>query len=671
MRPTVADFRKGSKSHSPVLMGSVSLRAIAFAVMVLCLSCPPAQAQQITTPILSSAENFRDLAGIAAINGGTGFVNPTSNFGVMRTGVFYRSSALTLSSTDLATISRLGLGRDIDLRTPAEIAAAPDVVPPGTLYTNLNVSGLQSLPPTNPAVFTSQAAVLGTFQSGYQTFVTDPTMRAGFGTVLLTLAHDPGPDLFHCSDGKDRTGWTAAMLESIAGVSPAIIMKDYLASNTYLAKSINSQAAAVLAVVPGLSGRNFNQMFGVDPSYLQAALDQVTASYGSMYGYLTQGLGLTQTDIYVLRAKMVDYATLPGQIGAVGNAASGAAFLNALQNSPLSGHYTSYNYYLQSAVDQGTLGGVQTQVGGQVHADAASYLLRQPLRIDEAIAPYTNGRDLREGQANIWLAGFGGAFWTDGRSGVASSTESSAGSVAGATYRINNQASATVGVGFNGGSVGSADANATVDTVLATLGARYGFSNLDAGPFVEARADGGWVDYQSWRSLGGGLGTATGKTSGAAYSGRAGLGDVFRLAPFTATLQAGARVAGLNLGGFNESGSELALDVHGINKTSASLLADLNIGIDPQHLGAWTLAPAVTLGYERVLGNPQVETLGTLYGSAVSQSSAYDSHDLMKAGVGVTAEHGAFSIKARGNGVLGDGGKSAGVSGQLSLAYSF
>jgi protein tyrosine/serine phosphatase len=589
----------------------------------------------------------------------------------MRTGVFYRSSVLTLSSTDFATVSRLGIGRDIDLRTPAEIVATPDVVPAGATYTNINVFGIPSPPATNAAVIASQQAVLSLAQSGYRSFVTDPAMRAGFGTVLLTLAHDPGPDLFHCSDGKDRTGWTAALLENIAGVSPSTVMNDYLASNTYRAKSINSQAADLLAAAPGLSGRNFNQILGVDPSYLQAALDQVSASYGSMFGYLTQGLGLTQADIYVLRAKMVDYAILPGQIGATGNAASGAAFLSALQNSPLSGQYTNYNYYLQSAVDEGTLGGVQTQAGGQVHADAASYLLRQSQRIDEAVTPYTSGQGLAEGQTSVWLAGFGGNFWTDSHNGAASSAEYSAGSAVGATYRINSQASANIGLGYNWGSVGSSDATVTVNTVLATLGGRYGLSSLEAGPFALSRVDAGWVDYQSRRGLGGGMGDATGNTNGAVYSGRFGLGDVIRLAPCTITPQAGIRASGVSLNSFSESGSELGLNIHGIGKTSASLLADLDVSFDPQQLGSWTVAPAVTLGYERMLGNPQVESLGTLYGVAVSQKSAYDSRDLWKAGLGLTAQHNAFTVKARFNGELGDGAKSAGISGQLSLAYSF
>src|SRR5674476_1565045 len=50
------------------------------ATPVVFLSFAPASAQQaISTPILLSDENFRDLAGISAGNGGKGFVDTTSN----------------------------------------------------------------------------------------------------------------------------------------------------------------------------------------------------------------------------------------------------------------------------------------------------------------------------------------------------------------------------------------------------------------------------------------------------------------------------------------------------------------------------------------------------------------------------------------------------------------
>ncbi len=326
---------------------------------------------------------------------------------------------------------------------------------------------------------------------------------------------------------------------------------------------------------PGWNPATIDALLGVESSYLEAGLDQVIASYGSMYAYLTQGLGLTQADIYVLRARMVYYPVLPGQSGLEGNAAAGAAFLNALQNSPLSGAYTNFNYYLQSAIDAGTLGGVETRVGGQIHADAASFLLRRPVWIDEAIAPYASGRDLRESQTSFWGAGLGGGFWSTGGAGTASSTETSAGSILGVTHRFTGRSSINFGIGYNWGSVESSGASATLNTVLGTIGGRYAVSSLEVGPYVLARADLGWVDYQSRRDLGGALGIANGHTNGVFYGGLAGIGNIIRLAPFTFTLQTGVRIAGANVGSFDESDSELALNVGGINEIYPSVLFDL------------------------------------------------------------------------------------------------
>ena len=101
---------------------------------VLCLTFATALAQQaISTPILTSAANFRDIAGIPTSSGGTGFANTTSNFGVMRTGIYYRSSVLSLSNADWNTLSSLHIVRDIDLRTPQEISTTPDIVPAGAM----------------------------------------------------------------------------------------------------------------------------------------------------------------------------------------------------------------------------------------------------------------------------------------------------------------------------------------------------------------------------------------------------------------------------------------------------------------------------------------------------------------------------------------------------------
>ena len=151
----------------------------------------------------------------------------------------------------------------------------------------------------------------------------------------------------------------------------------------------------------------------------------------------------------------------------------------------------------------------------------------------------------------------------------------------------------------------------------------------------------------------------------------AGAGYIARMAPFTLTAQTGFRISGATLGGFDETGSELALGVHGFNNASPSVLAGLEAGLDRRRLGAWTAVPSLTLAWEHVLGDPRARSTGTLYDYTVSQYSAYASRDLIKASLGVAAQHGAFSVDAKGNAVAGDGARSTGIGGQLSIRYSF
>jgi hypothetical protein len=268
------------------------------------------------------------------------------------------------------------------------------------------------------------------------------------------------------------------------------------------------------------------------------------------------------------------------------------------------------------------------------------------------------------------MAILGGDFSTRGSPLAASSTEGNVGTLIGATHRFDNYASADLGIGYNWGSIRSAGAKATINTVLTTLGGCYGFSNLKTGPFVTARVDAGFACNCTCR-LGGGLGNATGKTNGTFYSGLAGFGGVIRSAPFTFTLQPGIRITGVHLPSFDEAGNKLALNFKAINKTYSSLLFDLGTCIDGCQLGSWTIAPAINLGYELVLVNPMVKSTEMLYGFPVIQYSAFDSRNLTKAGLTVAAKCGAFIVMAEINGLIGDAAKSTSINGQLSINYSF
>src|SRR5437588_10808562 len=68
----------------------------------------------------------------------------------------------------------------------------------------------------------------------YRWLVADPRARAGLAAALRAIAEADGvPLLYHCSAGKDRTGWLSAVLLSVLGVDRETILADYLATNEY------------------------------------------------------------------------------------------------------------------------------------------------------------------------------------------------------------------------------------------------------------------------------------------------------------------------------------------------------------------------------------------------------------------------------------------------------
>ncbi|WP_286912873.1 MULTISPECIES: tyrosine-protein phosphatase [unclassified Pseudomonas] len=631
-----------------------------FSLPLLTLAVSAAHAADtLNTPRLAGMDNFRDVAG-------TTTAYHTSHDGVMRGGVFYRSNALTPTAGDLAVLNGLGISDVFDLRTPSEIAATPDTLPAGARYTNIDIIGsTTSGANITDMAFTSAAQARAMMEETNRAFVSDAGMRGQFTQLFNELASADGAAVFHCTAGKDRTGWTAAVLQSIAGVDDATIMQNYLATNDYTA----ARMAATLAHMPPSMAAIYAPLIGVDASYLQAGLDQVTAEYGSMDNYLKQGLGLSQETIYVLRGKMVRYNTLPGEAGLQGNAAAGARLLGQLQDSALSGTYSAYNYYLQSAIDAGTLGGVEATVGGQVHADAASFLLRQASMIDRAAAPFADGSDLKVGQSRLWSTALAGYLGTDGSAHAASSNEHSQGLMIGMTQRFSEQLSAHAGVGYSQGNVGGAGGEADTDLTFLRLGARFAPGSLEQGLFIDANASAGYLDYSSKRELGGGLGTAKGDSHGTLAGGSLALGYRMNTSALVLEPSLGVRVSRVDLSGFTEKGSELALQVDDLKETRRSAFTNLKASFAAIPMGSWQLVPGIEVGYDHALGDHQVDSEGHLLGLDIEQRAAFDNRDQFNAGVNLMANLGALSVGAEVAAL--SGGDSHGVSGSLKASYAF
>ncbi|MEC4572019.1 tyrosine-protein phosphatase [Streptomyces virginiae] len=302
-------------------------RAAAAAVAALALATLPSAAHAAAAPaagsgarhphqqqdetirqiVLQGAVNVRDLGGHRTWTGGQ-----------VRQGLVYRSDALSkLTDADVTTVSGLGLTKVIDFRIPMEVQYdGADRLPAGLSPTARPVSDLGLYGTLVGAIGSGdpvkQEQMLGGGRAEaymrdiYRTFVTSPENRAQFAATLREIADGrQGPVLYHCTSGKDRTGWMSYVLLRALAVPEDTAERDYLASNTF-------RAAYDAKVRAGLkqSGRMQNPdllipLQEVRQDYLDSATAQLEADYGSFYGYLTQGLGLDLRTLAKLQTKLV------------------------------------------------------------------------------------------------------------------------------------------------------------------------------------------------------------------------------------------------------------------------------------------------------------------------------------------------------------------------------
>ena len=241
---------------------------------------------------LASADNFRDVAG-------PGYAGADGR--ELRAGVFYRSNELRLSGEDLAALSGLGLTSIIDLRADIEIERHPDPSVPGAVWRHFDVIGI---PMEEVAALQTHAQAVELMDRVYSGFVESAKSRAGFGGVLRALA-EGGPQVFHCTAGKDRTGWVSALLQHIAGVPDAVIESDYLLTNELTAVS-RARVEAEISKHLGEHGVEiFEPTLVADPEYLTSAYASIEKLYGDRATYLREGLGLDEAVLDRLRGLLV------------------------------------------------------------------------------------------------------------------------------------------------------------------------------------------------------------------------------------------------------------------------------------------------------------------------------------------------------------------------------
>ena len=239
---------------------------------------------------LEGAPNFRDLGGYANCHGQR-----------IRAGKLFRSDHLgQLTPADIRFLhNSFGAPwRVLDFRGVQERATAPCRLPSAQVHAlSIEPTIVQKITDLlAQAHSVSHEETVRLMQDTYRGFVRHNTHRyAEFFQHLLSDAD--APLVFHCTAGKDRTGFAAALLLHALDIPEEVIWQDYLQTNERLKnRPLSSLLPEPIAHV----------LHAVQPAFLQASLETVGQDHGNLMAYMENQLGLSSSARQKLQALYLD-----------------------------------------------------------------------------------------------------------------------------------------------------------------------------------------------------------------------------------------------------------------------------------------------------------------------------------------------------------------------------
>jgi len=255
---------------------------------------------------LEGTPNFRDIGGYETANGR-----------FVKWGLVYRTGVLAyLTPSDFTYLRQLGIRVVCDFRTHQENEEAPEKWVPDSGATMLSVpigpedgksatASFQQLAQSHPTAAQFKLRM----EKVYSTFVFQ--FSPEYARVFTELKDDHLPLVYHCSAGKDRTGVFTALLLRVLGVPMPTILTDYELTNRYfMSRTDNTEAnrkarAQAESMMKMFTPEERRVLMAADPAYLNATFAAIDERYGSFDNYRRRALGLSDSDVSALRARLL------------------------------------------------------------------------------------------------------------------------------------------------------------------------------------------------------------------------------------------------------------------------------------------------------------------------------------------------------------------------------
>lgn len=241
---------------------------------------------------LEKVRNPRDIGGYVGYQG-----RKVKMHRLLRTG-----KISNITAHDEQFLRNYGLTKIIDLRSPHECRRMPDSEISGVEHIDVPISlddntkgGKKDLGQVFAIYRKDQYAGFQMMCDRYRDHVMKEHAQRSLHRILEILANTKdGSVLYHCSEGKDRTGIVTVVILYLLGVDLETIRQDYLYSNYML-----NDYRAKRDVIMKKNGENLcfranmRILGSVSDAFLDTALIAIEQNFGGLDNYLEEKIGVT------------------------------------------------------------------------------------------------------------------------------------------------------------------------------------------------------------------------------------------------------------------------------------------------------------------------------------------------------------------------------------------
>lgn len=242
--------------------------------------------------IFDGTSNTRELGGYKTEDGRS-----------LKWGVLYRSDKLSeLTDADQEYLLQLGIKRVIDFRSSEEKQNEPDQLPSTIKYIEMPIEADGAIRPKVEAILKGDLNedVGAILVETNKEFISD--FSGVYKGFIESLIENQEPTLFHCTAGKDRAGFAAALVLLAVGVPEKIVIEDYMKTNKYTEETIQDYINKInLYSLGSVDAEILRPLLGVEERFIRAALDEIKQKYGSVENFIRDELKIRDESIIELK----------------------------------------------------------------------------------------------------------------------------------------------------------------------------------------------------------------------------------------------------------------------------------------------------------------------------------------------------------------------------------